>query len=103
MPSRNKLNALAAYDLGICEASVGEYTMMALFSWRDDITATSSMQDVGRKLLQSIGLYEPSDEQIEAAIDANNVFIAKLEAIRDTALQFEEELTNGHADTIGTS
>jgi hypothetical protein len=67
----------------------------------DGLTAANTMEEVGRRLLQSIGLYEPSDEQIEAAIAANDAFIAKLEQIRDRA-QFGES-GNGHADTIGPS
>jgi hypothetical protein len=38
-----------------------------------------------RKLLQSIGLNDPTDEQIEGAIQANDKFIAQLEQIRDRA------------------
>jgi hypothetical protein len=67
----------------------------------EDFSTAQSMQDIGRKLLLSIGLSEPTDEQIEAAILANDRFIAKLEAIRDRA-QFGE-LTNGNADTAGAS
>jgi hypothetical protein len=43
------------------------------------------MQDIGRKLLQSIGFASPDDVSIAAAIDANDAFIARLEAIRDSA------------------
>ena len=43
------------------------------------------MQDIGRKLMQSVGLREPDDDCIQAAIEANDAFIARLEAIRDAA------------------
>jgi hypothetical protein len=43
------------------------------------------MQDVGRKLLQSVGFREPDDASIQAAIEANDAFIQRLEAIRDAA------------------
>ncbi len=43
------------------------------------------MQDIGRKLLQSVGFASPDDVSIQAAIEANDVFIARLEAIRDRA------------------
>jgi hypothetical protein len=43
------------------------------------------MQDIGRKLLQSIGFASPDDVSIQAAIEANDVFIAQLEGIRDSA------------------
>jgi hypothetical protein len=36
------------------------------------------MKDIGRKLLQSIGLASPDDVSIQAAIEANDAFIASL-------------------------
>jgi hypothetical protein len=45
------------------------------------------MQDIGRKLLQSVGFREPDDVSIAAAIEANDAFIERLEAIRDKAGQ----------------
>jgi phage terminase small subunit len=50
-----------------------------------DWTAAQSMQDIGRKLLQSIGFTEPDDLSVAAAIEANDAFIARLEVIRDAA------------------
>ena len=43
------------------------------------------MQDIGRKLLQSVGLASPDAVSVAAAIEANDAFIARLEAIRDQA------------------
>jgi hypothetical protein len=43
------------------------------------------MQDIGRKLLQSVGFAAPDDASIVAAIEANDAFVARLEAIRDAA------------------
>jgi len=43
------------------------------------------MQDVGRKLLQSVGFASPDDVSIQAAIEANDAFIERLEAIRGAA------------------
>jgi hypothetical protein len=47
----------------------------------------STMEQIGRKLLQSVGGddVELTDEQIAQAVAANDAFIAKLEAIRDNA------------------
>jgi len=45
------------------------------------------MQDIGRKLLHSVGFREPDDVSIAAAIEANDAFIERLEAIRDEAGQ----------------
>ncbi len=52
-----------------------------------DFNTTTSMQDIGRKLLQSVGFASPDDVSIQAAIEANDVFIAQLEQIRDRAQQ----------------
>jgi hypothetical protein len=50
-----------------------------------DFSSAKSMQDVGRKLLQSVGFKEPNDASIQAAIEANDAFIDRLQAIRDAA------------------
>jgi hypothetical protein len=50
-----------------------------------DFNTANSMQDIGRKLLQSVGFASPDDASIQAAIEANDVFIARLEVIRDKA------------------
>ena len=50
-----------------------------------DFKSAKSMQDIGRKLMQSVGVREPDDEMIQSAIEANDAFIARLEAIRDAA------------------
>jgi hypothetical protein len=43
------------------------------------------MHEIGERLLQSVGFASPDDVSIQAAIEANDVFIARLEAIRDAA------------------
>jgi Terminase small subunit len=50
-----------------------------------DFNQANSMQDIGRKLLQSVGFASPDELSIQAAIEANDVFIAELEQIRDSA------------------
>jgi hypothetical protein len=50
-----------------------------------DFATAKSMTDIGRKLLQSVGFASPDDASIQEAIEANDVFIARLEAIRDGA------------------
>jgi hypothetical protein len=50
-----------------------------------DFATANSMQDMGRKLLQSVGFTSPDDLSIQAAIEANDTFIAELERIRDAA------------------
>jgi hypothetical protein len=41
----------------------------------------TSMQDIGRKLLLSVGMEEPGETAIEQAIRANDAFVARLERI----------------------
>src|SRR5499427_8163370 len=50
-----------------------------------DFTTARNVTDVGRKLLQSVGFKEPDDVSIQAAIEANDAFIDRLQAIRDRA------------------
>jgi hypothetical protein len=44
-----------------------------------------SSADIGARMLQSLGCSEPTEAQIQAAIKANDMFIAELEAIRAKA------------------
>jgi hypothetical protein len=41
----------------------------------------NSMADIGRRLLESVGFREPDDASIQAAIEANDTFVARLQAI----------------------
>src|SRR5262249_27052007 len=50
-----------------------------------DFNQANSMTEIGKKLLQSIGFQEPDDVSIAAAVEANDVFVSRLEAIRDAA------------------
>jgi hypothetical protein len=52
-----------------------------------DFSDTESLRDIGIKLLEQIGLHEPTEDQIAAAVEENNIFVARLEAIRDGAMQ----------------
>jgi hypothetical protein len=45
-----------------------------------------NMQDIGARLLLSVGITDPTDDMIAQAVACNDAFIAKLEAIRDRAL-----------------
>ncbi len=45
----------------------------------------TSMKDIGKRLLQSIGLNEPDDAAISEAIEANDAFVQRLESIKDKA------------------
>jgi len=54
-----------------------------------DFNSAQSMQDIGRKLLQSIGFREPDDASIQEAVEANDLLIDTLQAIHKRA----QELT----------
>jgi len=56
-----------------------------------DFKQARNMQDVGRKLLQSVGFREPDDVSIAEAIAANDEFIKVLCKIRDDAQQLTLE------------
>ena len=56
-----------------------------------DFSSAKSMQEVGRKLMQSVGFKEPDDVSIRAAIEANDAFIDALQAIHQRAQQLTLE------------
>src|SRR5262245_25294517 len=59
----------------------------------NDLSQAKSLFEVGRMLLQGVGLHDPSDQQIEAAMAANNRLMTELETIAavDIALRVTEE------------
>src|SRR5215813_6722489 len=53
-----------------------------------DFSKCQRMQDIGRKLLKSVGCEDEdaiTEDMIARAIQANDAFVARLEAIRDSA------------------
>jgi hypothetical protein len=46
-----------------------------------ELMPNDSTRDIGRKLLQSMGLREPDDVSIQAAVEANDLFVSALEDI----------------------
>ena len=60
---------------------IDQHTVVAA----QDFSTANSMQDIGRKLLQSVGFASPDDASINAAIEANDAFVGRLEAIRNSA------------------
>jgi hypothetical protein len=50
-----------------------------------DFQSANSMKEIGERLLQSVGFASPDEDSIQAAIEANDAFIARLEQIRDRA------------------
>ena len=53
-----------------------------------DFNSAQSMQDIGRKLLQSVGFASPDDVSIQAAIELNDTFIDSLQQIHQRAQGF---------------
>ena len=49
----------------------------------NSLKTANSLREIGERLLRSIGVSEPSDEMIDLACAANDVFVATLEKIRD--------------------
>ena len=76
-------NGITASELGI--AKVFGLMNEDIQAKAQDITTANTMQDIGRRLLQSIGFSAPDDASIAAAIEANDAFVERLEAIRDAA------------------
>jgi len=54
-----------------------------------DFNAATSLHDIGRKLLQSVGVASPDDVSIAAALELNNAFVAGLERI---AAQVQQQI-----------
>ena len=50
-----------------------------------DYNTCQSLAEIGCKLLQSVGFASPDDVSVAAAMEANDAFIQRLEAIRDAA------------------
>src|SRR5262245_58153784 len=50
-----------------------------------DFNTANSMQEIGRKLLQSIGFKDPDDVSVQRAVEANDLFIDTLQRIHQDA------------------
>src|SRR5262245_34147286 len=55
----------------------------------NDLSQARSLFEVGRMLLQGVGLHDPSDQQIEAAMAANNRLMTELEQIAAVGLAID--------------
>jgi hypothetical protein len=64
------------------------------FRGKVDFSQASSFEDIGRKLLQSVGFKEPGDVSIAAAIELNDTFVDGLQRIYQQA----QELTLEQVD-----
>jgi len=49
--------------------------------------SATSMHEIGRKLLLTVGMQNPDDRSIAEAIEANDTFVARLEAIASNTIE----------------
>jgi hypothetical protein len=80
---------------GIVSSELGIAKIFGLESTKENAAQSfrdaKSMEDIGRRLLMSVGLREPVGEAVALAIEANNQFVARLEEI---AADCQDELTD---------
>ena len=79
---QNNAQAIVASELGIARVF---HRLDTPQDSPQDFNSAKSMQDICRKLLQSVGFKEPDDVSIEAAIAANDRFIDELQQIHQRA------------------
>jgi hypothetical protein len=80
---QNNPQGIATSELGIAKVfgHVGE----DIDQGKQSFAQARSMKEIGKRLLQSIGMSEPDALSVDAAIAANDAFVAELERIRDSA------------------
>jgi hypothetical protein len=79
---QQNLAGIVASEMGIAKVfGIDQGDGKATHSFKD----AQSMTDIGERLLRSVGLASPSQDAIDAAIQANDTFVARLEALRDGA------------------
>ena len=71
-------HGIVASELGIAKVFHEQHSQEAK---PQELNPSDSTKDIGRKLLQSMGLREPDDVSIQAAIEANDLFVSTLEDI----------------------
>jgi hypothetical protein len=69
---------IVASELGIAKVFHEQHNREAK---PQELNPSDSTKDIGRKLLQSMGLREPDDVSIQAAVEANDLFVSTLEDI----------------------
>ena len=65
-----------------------------LTSDKPNWSSTQSMHDIGKQLLEGMGLHDPDDDSIRQAIEANDQFIARLEQIAQEAQRLTIDQTS---------
>lgn len=80
--AQQNAQGMVASELGIAKVFALEHSQEAK---PQELNPNDSTRDIARKVLQSVGLREPDDISIAAAVEANDTFVATLEAICDKA------------------
>ena len=80
--AQQNAQGMVASELGIAKVFGLEHSQEAK---PQELNPNDSTRDIARKVLQSVGLREPDDISIAAAVEANDTFVATLEAICDKA------------------
>jgi hypothetical protein len=70
--------AMVSSELGIAKVFGLEQEQE---SKAQELSPNDSTKDIARKVLQSVGLREPDDVSIQAAVEANDLFVSTLEDI----------------------
>lgn len=71
---------IVSSEMGIAKVfGIDQGDGKATHSFKD----AQSMDDIGERLLKSVGLSNPGADAIAAAVQANDAFVSRLEAIRD--------------------
>ena len=76
--------AIATSEMGIAKL-YGLITDKVESTNKADFASAQSMDELGKRLLQTVGFASPDAGSIREAIEANDVFVAELERIRDAA------------------
>src|SRR4029450_6382957 len=80
--AQQNAQGMVASELGIAKVFGLEHSQEAK---PQELNPNDSTRDIARKVLQSVGPREPDDISIAAAVEANDTFVATLEAICDKA------------------
>jgi hypothetical protein len=77
---------IVASEMGIAKVfGIDQGDKSATHSFKD----AQSMQDIGERLLRSVGLSNPSAEAINAAIEANDAFVARTSRRYETNIRHD--------------
>ena len=80
--SQGKAGEMATCELGMAKVF---HSTIEQEQNPTDFKSAKTMYDIGKRLLQSVGLASPDDASIQQAIEANDTFVDTLQAIKQRA------------------